>query len=63
MTTYCKHGHEWTEENTYIPPNRPEVRICRACKNKNNNAWHARRRKFIKDLKSGTLPGCDPDRI
>lgn len=26
----CKHGHEWTPENTYIPPG-TRYRLCRAC--------------------------------
>lgn len=29
---HCKHGHEFTEENTYIRPN--GARNCRACHNK-----------------------------
>lgn len=29
--THCIHGHEWTEENTYWPPNKPGNRICRDC--------------------------------
>lgn len=28
---HCVHGHEWTEENTYRPPNKPDNRICRQC--------------------------------
>lgn len=32
--THCKHGHEYTPENTYFPPweKRP-ARMCRACRN------------------------------
>ena len=30
--THCKHGHEFTPENTYIRPNRPTERECRVCK-------------------------------
>lgn len=29
--THCGHGHEFTDENTYHPPGRPQVRMCRAC--------------------------------
>ncbi len=28
--THCVHGHEFTPENTYIPPGRPK-RMCRTC--------------------------------
>jgi hypothetical protein len=30
--THCKHGHEFTVENTYIPPKRPNRRYCKACR-------------------------------
>ncbi len=33
--THCKHGHEFTPENTYVPPSRPHVRDCRACRKAN----------------------------
>jgi len=29
--THCKHGHEFTPENTYRPPKRPTHRHCRTC--------------------------------
>lgn len=30
--TYCKRGHELTEDNVYRPPSRPHHRQCRACR-------------------------------
>lgn len=29
--THCRHGHEFTPENTYIAPSRPRERMCREC--------------------------------
>ncbi len=29
--THCVHGHEFTEENIYRAPSRPNRRVCRAC--------------------------------
>lgn len=31
--THCKNGHEFTAENTYIPPKRSNRRDCKACRN------------------------------
>jgi HNH endonuclease len=30
--THCDHGHEFTPENTYRPPKRPQTRHCIACR-------------------------------
>lgn len=29
--THCKHGHEFTPENTYYAPGRPNRRLCKQC--------------------------------
>lgn len=29
--THCIHGHEFTLENTYVPPKRPTRRYCKRC--------------------------------
>jgi len=29
--THCIHGHEFTPENTYVPPSQPSRRVCKAC--------------------------------
>lgn len=36
--THCDSGHEFTAENTYVPPSRPNVRDCRACRKANQLA-------------------------
>lgn len=30
--THCRAGHEYTEENTYRPKDRPSARLCRKCR-------------------------------
>ena len=30
--THCGSGHEFTEDNTYYPPNDPTHRMCKACR-------------------------------
>lgn len=36
--THCKHGHEFTRENTYHRPDRPWQRHCRQCIKVRNDA-------------------------
>ena len=47
--THCKYGHEFTPENTYIQPSRPNSRFCRTCK-------AARARAAQTNRKAVTLP-------
>lgn len=39
----CKHGHAMTPENSYTPPSRPTVRMCRECMRLRDQARKARR--------------------
>ncbi len=32
VKTHCPRGHEYTPENTYSPPDRPNARACKICK-------------------------------
>jgi hypothetical protein len=34
--THCKNGHEFTDENTYQPPKRPDRRYCKECQRQRN---------------------------
>lgn len=43
--THCDNGHEFTEANTYVPPARPNVRACRACRKATSAARHAARQR------------------
>lgn len=40
--THCTNGHEFTPENTYVPPKRPGVRACRACRKADSAARYQR---------------------
>jgi hypothetical protein len=41
LQTHCKNGHEFTDENTYLPPS--GRRVCRACQNQWQKDYQARR--------------------
>jgi hypothetical protein len=48
--THCKHGHEFTPENTYWLPSRPGQRHCRACQKRLlREYWERRRAKQSAD--------------
>lgn len=32
VKTHCKHGHEFTPENTYVSPKKPNSRLCKECR-------------------------------
>ena len=39
--THCKHGHKYSDENTYIYGNNRQCKICRHRRNKNRNRSRA----------------------
>lgn len=41
--THCKHGHEFTPENTYYQPSKPNGRHCRECREAAWRRYNARR--------------------
>lgn len=51
----CMRGHEFTPENTYIPPSRPKGRTCRAC------AKERSRQRWIRVRKTGTPAASNAD--
>jgi hypothetical protein len=40
---YCRNGHEYTEENSYMNPHNAG-RVCRTCQRNRQNAYNALRR-------------------
>lgn len=56
VTGFCKNGHAYTPENTYVPPKRPTVKICYTCKRAANRGWHKRRKKFLRELRNAARP-------
>jgi hypothetical protein len=42
--THCKHGHEFTPENTYTAPNNGQ-RQCRACMRRRSREYHDRQKR------------------
>ena len=42
--THCPSGHEYTAENTYVTPKRPDARYCRACHAEHSRAHKAKLR-------------------
>lgn len=47
--THCKRGHEYNEENTYIPPTRPRERQCKTCvREHGKKSWRKRHGKGIR---------------
>jgi hypothetical protein len=41
--THCKHGHEFTPENTFVPAARPNGRHCRKCIDRRSKARAGRK--------------------
>lgn len=45
VKTHCVNGHEFTLENIYIPPRRPNRRYCRACQMQRTAAGNRSRKE------------------
>lgn len=43
--THCDNGHEFTEENVYRRPDRPEERACRACARERMRGYRKRKKE------------------
>jgi hypothetical protein len=54
FATHCKHGHEFTPENTYISRwnNRGPARVCRAC---HRDRFHARKQRLLYERRDAEL--------
>ena len=47
--THCRHGHEFTPENTYRAPSRPNKRACRECARMHGRRdWHENERRRMR---------------
>jgi hypothetical protein len=45
--THCPRGHEYTAENTYRSPSKPNKRVCRTCRRERSAEWReANREQF-----------------
>lgn len=55
--THCKHGHEFTPENTLEPRHRPGQRLCRVCRN-NQSLRASKRDKELLDAARRAIGGA-----
>lgn len=39
IKTHCSKGHEFTSQNTFRPPGRPNTRQCKVCSRESTKAW------------------------
>ena len=60
--TYCEHGHEFTQENTYVAPNgHRQCRTCRRERDRRRGSGWARQRQAIRaDAKAALCPSRCP---
>lgn len=52
--THCPYNHEYTPENTYRTPSRPNARFCRKCTRRRNSEYKKRKRLRLKVLNDRT---------
>jgi hypothetical protein len=72
LKTHCKHGHEFTEANTYRRKDRPHERICWACKREKwkwsrrplaTRQRHNEREKLLRLLRAKQRPKLSPEEL
>jgi len=49
LKTHCPQGHEYTSDNTYVSPSRPNARYCISCMRERQRE-HKRRKRQVREM-------------